>query len=104
MNNERGKALKTSLQLEEVRKEIDIIDDELVRLLVRRFDRAVQAARLKSEMGKNLFDGNREEAIIEAIRQMAQTEGVCEESDLKSLESIFRELLHESKEWQARHL
>lgn len=51
-------------QLEQHRKEIDQIDQELTRLIERRFDVAKKVALYKNEQGLPVLDATREERVI----------------------------------------
>lgn len=103
MSDNRNNKVAIS-NLDEVRIAIDELDDELVRLLVKRFDLAVQAARIKAGEGRVLFDGDREKLILDLVRERAQSEGIGNQEDLEALARLFADLLKESKVWQDRHL
>lgn len=51
--------------MEEYRKEINSIDEELVKLLERRFNAVLKIGRYKKEHGLPVFDEAREKTVIE---------------------------------------
>ena len=53
------------MDLTELRGQIDAIDDELVRLFRARMDIAAQVADYKKERGLPIFDGAREQEVLE---------------------------------------
>lgn len=55
------------MQLEEIRQEIDTIDEELVKLFVRRMKAVEQVAASKHDTGKPVRDPVREQAILERV-------------------------------------
>ena len=59
------------LSIEELRNRIDVIDDQLVRLLNVRVACAVEVGRLKHEMGLPIYQPDREKQVLEAVRQSA---------------------------------
>jgi chorismate mutase / prephenate dehydratase len=57
--------------IEETRKAIDAIDDELLELIRKRCELSVQIGRIKDRDGLDSFDPCREKAIIERLAAMA---------------------------------
>ena len=55
------------MNLEECRKEIDIIDKELVELFVKRMNVAKSVAEYKKETGKAVYDSERERKLLEKV-------------------------------------
>ena len=55
------------LDLQEMRKEIDVIDDQIVKLFEKRMSIAEHVAKFKIENNKPVFDRNREEEKLEAL-------------------------------------
>ena len=62
------------MNLEECRKEIDIIDKELVALFVKRMNVAKEVAKYKKETGKAVYDAERERQLLEKIENEAGEE------------------------------
>ncbi len=63
-------------ELEELRNEIDEIDDKIIKLLSQRIDIAEDILELKEEMGKGVRDKGREQVVIEKTREKAREEGL----------------------------
>lgn len=59
------------MDLKECRKNIDRIDDEMVRLFVERMEVASEVAAYKREHGLPVLDQNRERDVIRAVREKA---------------------------------
>ena len=59
------------LTIEELRSRIDVIDDQLVRLLNVRVACAVEVGRLKHEMGLAVYQPDREAQVLGAVRTAA---------------------------------
>lgn len=58
--------------LEDIRKNIDSIDTELVHLLEKRMDLVNQVATYKKESGKAILDTSREQAVLERIESLVK--------------------------------
>ena len=59
------------LTIEDLRGRIDVIDDQLVRLLNVRVACAVEVGRLKHEAGLPIYQPDRESQVLTRIRQAA---------------------------------
>jgi chorismate mutase len=59
------------LTIEELRGRIDVIDDQLVRLLNVRVACAVEVGRLKHEAGLPIYQPNREAEVLNSVRKSA---------------------------------
>jgi chorismate mutase len=59
------------LTIEELRSRIDVIDDQLVRLLNVRVACAVEVGRLKHEAGLPIYQPNREAEVLNSVRKSA---------------------------------
>ena len=59
------------LTIEDLRGRIDVIDDQLVRLLNVRVACAVEVGRLKHEAGLPIYQPDRESQVLARIRQSA---------------------------------
>ena len=59
------------LTIDELRTRIDVIDDQLVRLLNVRVACAVEVGRLKHEIGLAIYQPDREAQVLSAVRRVA---------------------------------
>ena len=59
------------LTIEDLRKRIDVIDDQLVRLLNVRVACAVEVGRLKHDLGLAVYQPDREAQVLGAVRKVA---------------------------------
>ena len=59
------------LTIEDLRKRIDVIDQQLVRLLNVRVACAVEVGRLKHDMGLAVYQPDREAQVLAAVRTAA---------------------------------
>lgn len=76
------------MDLNELRQQIDTIDQQLVALLNRRAEVVVEIGRLKSGTGAPIYAPDREKAVIEKIRQA--NKGPLTD---RTLQAIYRELM-----------
>jgi chorismate mutase len=74
------------------RKQIDLLDTELLRLLNQRAAMACELASIKKSAGLEVYDGRREQQILERI--CGQNPGPL---DSQALTSIFRCIIRESR-------
>ena len=59
------------MSIDELRERIDVIDDQLVRLLNVRVACAVEIGRLKHELGMPVYQPEREKRVLEKVRKAA---------------------------------
>ena len=59
-------------KLEEIRRQIDKIDDEIAKLLFRRIELAISAREAKKRMEMPISDARREQEVIEKWRKRAE--------------------------------
>lgn len=83
-------------QLSQLRDEIDDIDQQLVDLLVHRRSVTAKVGKLKSEVGKPIFDAQREAQLIDKRRGQASEAGV--NPDL--IEDLLRRIMRDSYQSQ----
>lgn len=76
----------------DVRREIDLIDDEILRLLNLRAGAAIEAARIKRIQGRAQLDHEREVEIMSLVCR-ANTGPLPDEA----IERIFRRIIDESR-------
>ena len=80
------------MELNDIRKEIDAIDAELVKLFVRRMSCADRVAEVKRGTGKAVFDTSREQAILDKVSIAVGDELAPSARELfKTLMAISRE-------------
>lgn len=89
--------------MQEVRSQVDALDDILVPLLVERVGYMTQAARIKQH-NDHVRDEARIEQIVQRVRQHANTEGGPPEV----IEAIYRSMMeaciaHEHREFARLH-
>ncbi|OGB06968.1 MAG: chorismate mutase [Burkholderiales bacterium RIFCSPLOWO2_12_FULL_64_33] len=74
--------------MQDVRREVNALDDVLVPLLVERVGYMTQAARIKQGV-EQVRDEARIQAIVDRVRERAQAEG----GDADVMEAIYRSLM-----------
>ena len=74
--------------LEEVREQIDQIDDAIIRLIAERGKYVVQASMFKKDE-KDVAAPNRVEAVIEKVRNKAEEYGAIPDM----VEALYREMI-----------
>lgn len=83
-----------NLNLEEIRKEISAINDEMLALFVKRMELSAQVAAYKKANGLPTLDRKREEAILQKV-----ADNTTDEFRQFALE-FFRNMMDLSKEYQ----
>ncbi len=78
--------------LENLRKEIDAIDAQLLDLFNRRAGLVLKVGQVKQQMGLKLFDPEREEQILSAVK--ASNKGPLPE---QSVARLFERVIDESR-------
>ncbi len=82
------------LNLDEIRKEISAINDEMLALFVKRMELSAQVARYKKANGLPTYDRKREEAILQKV-----ADNTSEEFRRFALE-FFVKMMDLSKDYQ----
>ncbi len=82
--------------LEQLRAEIDAIDEQLIVLLSARFSASEAVALEKMQIGKGIYDGDRERMILDKIRILSREKNFSP----ALAERIFEFLFHESRRAQ----
>jgi chorismate mutase / prephenate dehydratase len=77
------------MSLDELRKQIDSTDSEIVRLIAKRVDVSRQIGKSKRTQGRQVRDPEREKRVIAQIRAMAAQAGVNE----ADMEAIYRRII-----------
>ena len=83
--------------MEDVRRNVNALDDVLVPLLVTRIGYMQQAARIKGDVGQV-----RDEARIEAIVSRVRTRTVREGGQPDVMEAVYRQLMEECIAYEHR--
>jgi chorismate mutase/prephenate dehydratase len=84
------------MSLEELRKKIDAIDDQIVGLIAQRVKAATEIGSEKRKHHKKIEDPEREEAILERVRRLARREGINEQD----VESLYRQIVNTARSLQ----
>ena len=66
-------------KLEEIRRQIDKIDDEIAKLLFKRIELAISAREAKKRLEKPISDAEREREVIGKWRERAENLSMCVE-------------------------
>ena len=80
--------MKKDLTIEDAREDIDIVDNELIKLLEERFKISKKIGQLKIEKNKFILDKNRETEII--LRLVSKSESLSKENIKKIFQPIFK--------------
>jgi chorismate mutase-like protein len=85
-------------RLEELRQDIDRVDEVLVRLLNERARRACEIGRLKREAGMEIYQPNREKEVLAHVR------GVAAEGPLgpEAIARLFERIIDEARGLERR--
>ena len=84
------------MNLEELRQKIDEVDASTVKLIAERIRLAEQIGRLKKKQGQQIEDKQREERILEHIRDLAKAESIKQ----ADIEGIYRQIFTAAKSIQ----
>ncbi len=87
------------MDLEEQRKEIDIIDNKIIKLLKKRFSLLEDIVKYKKENNLSIYQSNREEEVLNVRKNLAKVEGLSEDF----IETIFIKIMEESKNIQKKY-
>jgi chorismate mutase len=94
-----GDGQQGSLDLEELREEIEGIDREIVESIARRTYVAESIAEVKEERGMEIQDPEREERVLDRVGERAE----ALEVDPEDVREVFELLMDMSKKEQRRH-
>lgn len=83
------------LDLQEIRKEIDSVDRELVKLFEKRMELTTDVAKYKIETGKKVLDPEREQQKLAAVAGL-----VSNEMNKRSINEIFTQIISNSRKYQ----
>jgi chorismate mutase len=83
------------LELEEVRNEINKIDEQLVELLVQRMDAVSKVTEIKIANNLDVLDSSREDIVLQRVEDMTKN------PDYKStIRATFSDIMKESRVYQ----
>ena len=71
--------MTNSSKLNECRRELDQLDEELIRLIARRLELGLRAAEIKREAGLPILDPAREAKVLEQARGWARASNLSED-------------------------
>ena len=80
-------------KLIDLRDQIDVIDEELVRTLARRFAITSEVGRIKAENQLESVDRAREQEKLARLKMLAQEESLNSDFVLELFQDIFREVV-----------
>lgn len=80
-------------QIDKIRKEIDVLDTEIMELLNKRYRLTTEIGRLKKETNTNVLDSNREDIIYDKTSKY---------SHYPQLRAIYKTIMEESKKLQRK--
>ena len=89
--------MKKTTELERLRSKIDLIDERIMAMLVKRFEFAVEIGRKKQKDGAPVKDSEREDGVMKRIRRLAR-----KPLSPVSAEKIYKVILRESRGIQSR--
>ena len=89
-----------ALGISRMRRAVDIVDREIVRLFARRRELSLAIGRVKAARGMPVQIPEREEELLEVIREEAVIQGL----DPEYVERVFKAILAESRaaQWRDR--
>lgn len=85
-------AREAALNIDDIRKEIDRLDNELLRIFNERADLALQIGEIKKQKGLPVYDPNREKRIFD--RMQAANPGPLEDN---AIVRLFERVIDESR-------
>jgi len=91
--------VKPKLELEELRRGIDAVDQQILKLLHERVRLVVAVGEFKRERGIAVYDPDRERALLERLCGAAEPP-----LDAETIRRIFERLVDESRRIEQRHV
>jgi len=80
-------------KVDNLRKQIDILDVELMKLLNKRYDMSKKIGEIKLNSKKEILDQSREDHVLDKIRRYSHS---------NQIESVYKTIMNESKKIQKR--
>jgi len=77
------------------RKELDLINQKLLTLLNRRLRITLEIGKVKKEMGKNIYDTEREKEILNRLKR--KNKGPLKEEDLRKIFTTIMKVCRQSQ-------
>ena len=84
-----------SKKIQKLRKEIDLIDNDIIRALDKRFDVTKTIGEVKKELKLPIEDKQRDKVVLTRTRKA---------TNVKEIQAIFKKILAEAKRTQANKL
>jgi len=84
-----------SLKLIKRRKELDLINEKLLTLLNQRLRITMDIGKVKKEMGKKIYDAERENEIFDRLKQ--KNRGPLKEEDLRKIFATIMRVCRQSQ-------
>lgn len=82
-------------KLKELRKEIDLIDNQLIDLFIKRFNLSIEVKKVKQENNILVLDSKREQEIIEKVKSINADYNIK-----NAIEEVYLTILNSSKKLQ----
>ncbi len=80
------------MNIEKLREEIDLIDDKIISLLDKRFEKTDAIGKIKASLDMDVLDNKREEEIVKKIKEIS--------SNNNDILEIYKEIINCSKKRQ----
>ena len=95
--NDRDREFRNgeSMDLQELREKLDVIDEQIVKLYEERMDICGQVADYKIETGKRVFDKTREEEKLRRVKALAHSD-----FNAKGVQELFEQIMSMSRKLQ----
>ena len=87
------------MNLEEIRREINQIDDELIKLLEKRMELVSKVAVYKLKTGKAVLDSKREETILNKVAETVESPVYKD-----AIVNTFTDMMKHSRAFQERQI
>lgn len=82
--------------IDELRKEIDKLDNEIIALLDKRFDCSKAIGEEKKKIQKQVLDSNREQIILDKVEAQSNKEHA------PYIQEIYKKIMEQSREYQKK--
>lgn len=87
------------MELEECRREIDVLDRDLTKILERRMQVVAEVAAYKKEHHMEIYDPRRERQVLDKIANLT-----VQKELLPYLRRIYQCIMDESKKYEREHM
>ncbi len=82
--------------IEQLREQIDNLDNEIIRLLDARFDCSKAIGEEKKKIGKVVLDSKREDAILQKVANLSQ------EEHSEYIQEVYKKIMEQSRLYQGK--